>query len=138
MTGRLSGSSQSITAMTERNPALGRMFMQSRAAAILLDFVLVALGVLVAYIARFEGLIPASFFRQLMVAAPLAAILSPRWALTAPRAWATTSAKAQARQSRAAKTAAGMQGPFAACGRGAEYAGGPRIRAPGRLSERAF
>ena len=71
MSGRLSGSSAAITA---RNPALGRLFFQSRAGVITLDFALVALGVLASYIARFEGLIPSAFFRQMLIAAPLLAL----------------------------------------------------------------
>ncbi|MCB9559560.1 MAG: polysaccharide biosynthesis protein [Kofleriaceae bacterium] len=39
----------------------------------MLDFVIVALGVLVAYVARFEGHIPHSFYRQMMFLAPLLA-----------------------------------------------------------------
>ncbi|MBZ0232808.1 MAG: polysaccharide biosynthesis protein [Deltaproteobacteria bacterium] len=41
----------------------------------LLDFVLVTFGVLLAYVARFEGSIPAHFFRHMLVVAPVLAMV---------------------------------------------------------------
>jgi FlaA1/EpsC-like NDP-sugar epimerase len=54
-------------------PALSPAFRQSRAGVMLLDFVLVAFGVLVAYVARFEGAIPSKFFYHMVVVAPVLA-----------------------------------------------------------------
>ncbi len=67
---RLSGSSPAMTGSFSTIPGRTR---QSRAAAVMFDLVIVALGVLGAYIARFEGAIPANYFRQMLVLAPLLA-----------------------------------------------------------------
>ena len=58
---------------TGSSPALNPALRQSRAGVVLLDFVLVAFGVLVAYVARFEGAIPSHFFRHMVVVAPVLA-----------------------------------------------------------------
>lgn len=47
----------------------------SQAAIIMLDIVLVVVAGLIAYVARFEGRLPATFFRQLTVVVPVLAIL---------------------------------------------------------------
>ena len=65
-----SGASASISM-----PAAARIpRLQGRAAAVMLDFTIVALAILAAYIARFEGALPSSFFRQMLFLAPALAI----------------------------------------------------------------
>ena len=69
-TGRLSGSSAS---MSGAHPVVPR-FRQPRFAVAMLDFVIVAFAVLAAYIVRFEGVIPANFYKQMLALAPLMAL----------------------------------------------------------------
>jgi FlaA1/EpsC-like NDP-sugar epimerase len=69
-TGRLSGSSPALSGAL---PAQGRL-RQSRALVMMFDFAVVALGLLVAYIARFEGAISASFYKQALILAPALAL----------------------------------------------------------------
>lgn len=47
---------------------------RSRIAVVLLDLVIVLLSVVLAYVARFEGAIPANFYRQMLVLAPVLAV----------------------------------------------------------------
>ncbi len=61
--------------LTGGSPALNPALRQSRAGVVLLDFVLVAVGVLVAYVARFEGAIPEHFFYHMVVVAPVLALV---------------------------------------------------------------
>jgi FlaA1/EpsC-like NDP-sugar epimerase len=68
-TGRLTGG---LPSMSGSHASMGRN-RQSRVAAPLLDFTIVMAAGMVAYLARFEGRIPASFFRQLVVLVPLLA-----------------------------------------------------------------
>jgi FlaA1/EpsC-like NDP-sugar epimerase len=67
---RSSGPAASMSGATP----VARRLRQGRGAAMTLDFALVALGILAAYIARFEGVISTGFYRQLLVLAPLLAV----------------------------------------------------------------
>ena len=58
---------------TGASPVLNPVFRQSRAGVVLLDFFLVTFGVLVAYVARFEGAIPEHFFYHMVAVAPVLA-----------------------------------------------------------------
>ncbi len=66
-TGRLSASSPAMPAL----PTTFARFRQARAAAMMLDFVICAFALLIAYVVRFEGRIPAFFYGQLLIVAPV-------------------------------------------------------------------
>lgn len=64
-----------VSAMSGSHAAIGRgRPRQSRAAQMMLDFVIVMVSGMAAYIARFEGVIPGTFYRQLLVLIPALAV----------------------------------------------------------------
>lgn len=77
-------STSRLTRMTGGAPVVSgeSRMRQSRLATAMLDFTIVMMAGMAAYIARFEGAIPSSYYRQLMVFVPTLAIarIATNWA----------------------------------------------------------